>query len=46
MGKHSDPSEFKLDARDMVPLVYQETMKVDPLINQLQREYEDIMRQL
>ena len=28
----------------MVPMVYQSTMQVDPLIHQLQKEHEEVMK--
>ena len=43
-GKHSDPRDFRNDAQDMVPLVYADTIKVDPIIIQLQKEHEEITR--
>lgn len=45
IGKYTSLDRLKLDSpRDMVPLVYPTSMKVDPLIIQLDKEHDDITR--
>ena len=44
IGKYTNLDYFKLDSpRDQIPMVFQDTMKVEPVINQLNREHEEIV---
>ena len=45
IGKYTDEEYFKLkDFRDMVPMVYPTTMHVEPVINTLSKEMDEMNR--
>ena len=45
IGKYTDPKRFKIgDSKDMVPMVYPDSMQPDPIIVQLHKEHEDIVK--